>query len=234
MELNDRQQQIFDLVCAHKKISVAQLAETLYVTPMTVRRDLSAMEQGGYIKRYRGGAMELSPHDAFPVSRRTMIDEEEKRALGKRAASFLRDDTCIFIDSSSTTSFLIPHIRRFKNIRVVTNSVHALLLLAQMNVPVFLIGGEDNEHDMCCIGSNAEQTAHRINVDLAFLSTLGISEDGSITESSPHITAVKERIMQHARHTVFLFEQSKIGKRGVYTLCHKEDEDVTVLCSCGE
>lgn len=231
MELNERQQQIYDIIYAKKKISVTKLTQLLYVSQMTIRRDLALMEKAGYLKRYRGGAMEIPQNDSSPILKRVLVDEEEKRQLGKLAATFLTDDICIFIDSSSTTYFVIPHIKKFSNIKVITNSIYSLTLLTKLNIPTFLIGGEYDEHDMCCIGSSAEQLADKLNVDIAFVSTLGISDDGYITDSSPNITAVKERICKNAKQTVFLFEKSKVGKKGVYTLCHKDDENVTVLFS---
>ena len=231
MTLNERQQQIFDLLCGHKKVSVSKLSKTLFVTEMTIRRDLSIMEKAGYLKRYRGGAMLLTENEGFPIAQRLLIDEEEKRILGKRAASFLRDDIFIFIDSSSTTHFLIPHIKKFKNISVITNSINALSILTKLGISVFLIGGEYNNHEMCCIGPSAEQIAEKFNVDLAFISTLGISKDGYITDSSPNIISVKEKIIKNAKHTIFMFEKSKINKKGIYTLHHKDNANTTVLFS---
>ena len=35
MELNERQKEIFDLICENKKMSVSSLAKILYVTEMT-------------------------------------------------------------------------------------------------------------------------------------------------------------------------------------------------------
>ncbi len=229
MELNERQKEIFNLICENKKMPVSKLAKMLYVTEMTIRRDLTELSQKGYVKRYRGGAMCLPENNSFPVSSRMHIEEDEKRALAKKAAEYLADNLNIFIDSSSTSQFLIPHIKKFENIKIITNSVNALISASEFHIPCFLIGGEYLESDMCLIGTAAEKTAGNINVDIAFITTRGITEDGKITDSSPDITGVKEAIMKGAKETVFLFEKSKIGIKGLYTLCHRNDENVTVI-----
>lgn len=231
MELNERQKKIFDLVCDNKKITTSELSKTLFVTEMTIRRDLNEMENAGYIKRYRGGAMSLSKDDSFPVIQRMLVDEDEKIFLAKKAQVFLKDNISVFIDSSSTTQFLIPYIKKFKNIKMITNSISALTIASKFNIPVFLIGGEYSEHEMCCYGHNAEKTAEKFNVDLAFVSTLGITHDGIITDSAIEIISVKERIIANAKHTVFLFEEAKIGKKGLYNVCTKDDENVSVIFS---
>ena len=229
MELNERQKEIFDLICENKKMSVSSLAKILYVTEMTIRRDLTELSEKGYVKRYRGGAMCLPENKSFPVSSRMHIEEDEKRALAKKAAELLSDNINIFIDSSSSSHFLIPHIKKFENIKIITNSVNVLLSASGFHIPCFLIGGEYCESDMCLIGTAAEKAAFGINVDIAFMSTEGITEDGKITDSSPDITGVKEGIMTGANKKVFLFEKSKVGVKGLYTICRKDDENVVVV-----
>ena len=229
MELNERQKEIFNLICENKKMTVSKLAKMLYVAEMTIRRDLTELSRKGYVKRYRGGAMCLPENKSFPVSSRMHIEEDEKRELAKKAAELLSDNINIFIDSSSTSHFLIPHVKKFENIKIITNSVNVLLSASEFHMPCFLIGGEYCESDMCLVGTSAEKGAEKLNVDVAFISTEGITEDGVITDSSPEITGVKEEIMKNAKHSVFLFEKSKIGIKGLYTICRKTDENVTVI-----
>ncbi|MDO5478783.1 MAG: DeoR/GlpR family DNA-binding transcription regulator [Clostridia bacterium] len=229
MKLSERQKEIFNLICENKKMSVKELSSALYVSGMTVRRDLAELSKNGYVKRYRGGAMCLPENKSFPVSSRMHIEEDEKRALAKKAAEFLEDGLNIFIDSSSTSQFIIPHIKKFENIKIITNSVNALISASEFHIPCFIIGGDYLESDMCLVGTSAEKQAENLNVDMAFITTQGITEDGAITDSSPEITGVKEQIMKNAKHSVFLFEKSKIGIKGLYTICRKTDENVTVI-----
>ncbi len=229
MKLNERQERIFDLICEHKRLSVAVLSKMLYVTEMTIRRDLSEMEGKGYIKRYRGGAVLPADDNGVPVSQRMFIDETEKKALGRKAAELLQDGMTVFIDSSTTSHFLIPYIKKRNDIKIVTNSINALSIASGMQIPCLLIGGDYNAREMCCVGPFSEGIAQHINVDIAFVSTLGITEDGRITDSCVEISAVKEKIMENAKHTVFMFEKSKLNKVGTYTPCRADRENVTVI-----
>ena len=98
MQLNSRQQEILDILYETGKISVAVLAKRLYVAEMTVRRDLSAMEKGGFLKRYHGGAVLMANQRTMPISHRILFDEAEKKTLAKKCLPFLEDDMVVFID----------------------------------------------------------------------------------------------------------------------------------------
>ena len=53
---NERQEQITRLIGQKKSMTVAELAEKMYVSEATVRRDLRELERAGAIGRSHGGA----------------------------------------------------------------------------------------------------------------------------------------------------------------------------------
>lgn len=223
MELNARHQEILDILYEKGKISVAELAKRLYVAEMTIRRDLTTMEKGGFLRRYHGGAVLLSPQKEMPLSHRIMFDEKEKKALSKKCLKFLKDDMNIYIDSSSTCQYIIPHIATFKNMKIITNSVNALLTASSLHIPCILIGGDYYEQDMCLIGSIAEQYARELNVDIAFFTTAAYSEDGIISDFDEKQLYIRKIMLKNSKQSVFLCEKNKIGKKMMHTLCRKED-----------
>ena len=228
MKLEGRKKDIFDILCEKKRISVSELSKMLYVCEMTIRRDLSEMEKEGLIKRYRGGAIYIEGTE-LPITRRMYLSEDEKKILAKKAEIYLADNTTVFIDSSSTCHYIIPHIKKFNNIKIVTNSINALLSAAKLHIPCFLIGGEYYEQDMCFVGSVSEQYAKNINVDMAFFTTKGLSKDGIISDTDLGQTMVRYSIMKNAKKSIFLFEKEKIGKKYLHTLCRADTVDLIIL-----
>ena len=228
MKLEGRKKDIFDILCEKKRISVSELSRMLYVCEMTVRRDLSEMEKQGLIKRYRGGAI-YSEGTELPISIRMYLSEDEKRVLAKKAEIYLSDNTTVYIDSSSTCQYIIPHLKKYSNIKIVTNSINALLSAAKLHIPCFLNGGEYYEQDMCFIGSVSERYAENINVDTAFFTTGGLSTDGIISDPDLAQTMVKYSIMKNAKKNIFLFEKEKIGKKYLHTLCRADSVDGIIL-----
>lgn len=228
MKLEGRKKDIFDILCEKKRISVSELSMLLYVCEMTIRRDLSEMEKQGLIKRYRGGAIYIEGTE-LPVSIRMYLSEDEKRILAKKAEIYLSDNTNVYIDSSSTCQYIIPHLKKYSNIKIVTNSINALLSAAKLHIPCFLIGGEYYEQDMCFMGSVSERYAENINVDTAFFTTRGLSTDGIISDPDLAQTMVRYSIMKNAKKNIFLFEKEKIGKKYFHTLCRADSVDGIIL-----
>jgi len=90
----ERWRDILAILAEQGRIRVGHLAARLNVSEATVRRDLEAMQALGMLQRTHGGAM-LPRSTAFEVS----FDEskrrlqEEKQAIGRRAASLVGGKT---------------------------------------------------------------------------------------------------------------------------------------------
>ncbi len=227
-KMNERQKRILEILYERGRVSVAELSRTLYVAEMTVRRDLIEMEKGGYLRRYRGGAVMKIDLGEMPISERLLLDQDEKKELAKRCLPYLHDGMTVFLDSSSTCQYLIPHLATLKKITLLTNSVSTLLTASGLHLPSILIGGEYYEQDMCMVGSLAEEAAGKFNVDIAFFATAAISADGVISDFDLRQTAIRKIVMQNAKQSVFLFERDKYGKKLLYTLCRAEEATAVI------
>jgi len=234
MKLTSRQQEILNILYERGKASVRSLSAELFVTEMTIRRDLVQMQKGGYLKRYRGGAVLPFDISEMPITERLDVDKNEKKILCQKCEVYLKDNITVYLDSSSTCQYLIPHIAKYKNILIVTNSVKALISAAALHIPCLLIGGEYYEQDMCLVGSLAEEYAHHLNVDVAFFTTAAYSQnDGIISDFDIRQTMIRKILMKNSKKNVFLFESSKLNKKLTYTLCTKDDADEVIIFDYG-
>lgn len=225
----ERQKQILEILYQKGRASVAELSKTLFVTEMTVRRDLSEMEKGGYLRRYRGGAVLKINLGEMPITERILMDRKEKELLAEKCNAYLSDNISVFIDSSSTCQYIIPYLTQYKNITVITNSINALLTLGKLHIFCLLIGGEYYEQDMCTVGAIAEQYASDMNIDIAFFTTAAISHDGVISDFDLKQTMIRKFVMKNAKKNIFLFEKEKLGKKHLYTLCNKDAATAIIM-----
>ncbi len=126
MDINGRREEILRILGDREYVTVEEFSKVLGVSAVTIRTDLSALEESGFLIRTHGGAMKNSKKGEARLISNTLIEnEEEKRALAERAASLIRPGNTIIIDSGSTTIHLIEHLKG-KNITVVTNNILAL------------------------------------------------------------------------------------------------------------
>lgn len=226
--MNDRQREMVDYVKENKRVSVKKLSEKFFVSEMTVRRDLKELEKQKLLERYNGGAT-YCENDIPPFEVRKLQNIKEKSVLSKRTRKYLHDSLTIFIDSSSTCMYIIPLLAEYRDIKIVTNSVQSTLVAAKYHIPCILAGGAYNEYDMCTIGSETENYLRNINVDIAFFSVLGISDDGIISDNDEYQTAVRKAVMKNSDKIIFMFDSKKLHKKYLYTLCKAEEADDIIM-----
>lgn len=229
MQLNERQNQILTILEEKERASVAYLAKHLYVSEMTVRRDLSAMERGGYLRRYHGGAMMTGEYTEIPIALRMHINEKEKRRMASAVLRHIADGQIIFMTSSSTCAHVIPYLKEYSNLRVVTNSIQFLFMLTKQGTPCSLTGGDYLDSERALFGRGAEEFFRGINPDLAILSCDGIGEDGTVTVDSPESAALDRIAVKNAKKVVLLADKTKRGNTFRYNICHETDVDELIV-----
>lgn len=229
MKLNERQQAILDLLEKKRKVSTQHLCVTLDVSEMTVRRDFVALESAGLLKRYHGGALIPDDYLHYPLAVRMHVNEKEKKALAVKAEQYLADGQLLFLNSSSTIAHLLPHLRAYRGLTVITNSVAYLPILSKYGVKAVLTGGEYREADRSLAGVDTNRFLSLINPDVAFLAFDGLSDDGAVTDNDPNEAEIARIMMHGAKTKILLADHSKLGIKYPYTVCRREDADELIL-----
>ena len=229
MELNERQKKILERINSAGTVKVAELSRSLYFSEMTIRRDLQMMDKEGLLRRVHGGAVMNESEFQYPIWYRMEINKEQKKALALRAAKYLHDGQVIFFNSSSTLSYLLPYLHQYKNLQIVTNSVHLLFQISKMHIPCYLTGGRYNEIEGNLAGRQAEAFLKTINPDIAFLSCEGLSADGTVTDGNADIAEIDRIAIERAKTAVLLMDRSKLGALLTYTVCSTDQLTEVIL-----
>ncbi|HBR3729709.1 TPA: DeoR/GlpR transcriptional regulator, partial [Klebsiella pneumoniae] len=78
--------------------------EILGVSHMTIRRDVSKLEEQGLLVSVSGGVRAVSRLAAEPSHLvKSTLQSEEKQAIGALAASHIAKNSCIYLDAGTTT-----------------------------------------------------------------------------------------------------------------------------------
>lgn len=98
-----RQEEILRILQEKKTVTVGYLAELLYVSLPTIRRDLAKLESQGLVQRSHGGVrLNLEPNNEIPIQFRNTYNKREKFRLCKAAARLVREGDVVFMDGSTT------------------------------------------------------------------------------------------------------------------------------------
>ncbi len=108
---NERLNRIISVLQHKKRMGTSELEQELYVSSSTLRRDLIELEKMDKVRRGFGYVELVKPDNLeLPYLFRGQEREQEKRQIAATASIFLSDNQAIFIDSSSTASFLAPYL----------------------------------------------------------------------------------------------------------------------------
>ena len=225
----ERFEKILEILSTGKYVSVESLSKQLYVSMPTIRRDLTAMQEMGLVARSHGGAIRITDLDAPPITFRIGVNSSEKMRLAAEAAKLLDDDAVIFMDESTTTLHLINHLPRFKNLKVVTNSMSVLQNLYRYKIQAYCLGGEFSRDTLSFYGRETENMVKRFGIDFMFFSSSAVNRKGFIADYSEESNSLRLCVLEQTDKKVFLCDKSKFGKHGAYTLAPLSEMDYLIL-----
>ena len=213
MYAEERQQRILTEARHAGRVEVSSLSELLDVTPETVRRDLTALERRGSLRRVHGGAIPVERLDLEPtLAARTTRLTAEKRRIAARALDELPREGTVLLDSGTTTLALVELLPPDIDLTVVTNSITAAsVLITPPGVELYLIGGRVRGRTGATVGDWATAALDGVVVDVAFMGTNGFSVSRGLTTPDQSEAAAKRAMIATARRTVLLSDSSKAG-----------------------
>lgn len=213
MYAEERQQHILDRARAAGRVEVNALAETLDVTPETVRRDLTILERHGLLRRVHGGAIPVERLGFEPgVELRSDLLVAEKERIAKAALPHLPDEGTVLIDAGTTTLRLAARLPRDHELTIVTNSLGIATLVAECpNLSLYLLGGRVRGRTLAAVGSWVTDSLKDVFVDVAFIGTNGLSAQRGLTTPDQSEAAAKRAMINAARRSVVLTDHTKIG-----------------------
>ena len=228
MDINERREEILKILADREYVTVEEFSKVLGVSAVTIRTDLTSLEESGLLIRTHGGAMKSSMKGEARLISNTMIENEmEKKAIAEKAASLIKPGNTIIIDSGSTTIHLIEHLKG-KNITVVTNNLLVLeRLKSEDDIKIIALGGSLRRESMGTVGPLAEVAIKALNVDIYFMGAAAYNRS-SITSSDISESSLKRDMMDAADKVVFLADSSKFGKRAFSNICSWHDVDTFI------
>lgn len=226
---NTREEEILSILKKQQFASVKYLSDVLFISPSSIRRDLSQMERAGLVERSYGGVIlreELHSAPPFPV--RSERNRHAKKEIAALAASLLSDDLTIILDDSSTVFGLAEHLTRFRNITVITNNLVTAEKTVSFSIPTYMIGGVSRTGTTVMTGGYALEMLDRMHADLCFFSCFALSDDGEISDCTEDSNTVRKKMLERADRKIFLCDSSKYHLRATHKLCDVADVDCAV------
>ncbi|MEE6452280.1 DeoR/GlpR family DNA-binding transcription regulator [Gottfriedia acidiceleris] len=231
----ERKNEILKELNKKGKVKVVELVEQFNVSEETIRRDLMMLEEKGLLKKVYGGAIKtVYQNEEPPFTQRTIVNQEAKVKIGKKAIDLISNGDVIAIDVGTTMLEFAHGIVNKKDITIITNSLPVSALLTEslnqnkFTGQILLLGGIIDPKQQSICGSMTEQLLDQFNIDKAFISAGGVSTKNGVSNYHLHESLVSRKMVEVSKQVILLTDFSKMGVDTFCKVCALEKVDVIV------
>jgi len=210
----ERHEAILERARANGRVEVGALADELGVTVETVRRDLTALERLGVVRRVHGGALPVERLTLEPtLATRETKQSEQKHRIAQRAIEEIPRGASVLLDSGTTTVAIAALLPVDMELTVVTNSITIASTLADRpGIELMMLGGRIRYRTGAAVGTWATTALGDVYTDVAFLGTNGFNVERGFTTPDQAEAVAKAAMTTAARRVIMVADATKAGQ----------------------
>ena len=220
----DRLNQMESFILRNGTASLYELSQYFDISLNTVRRDVSDLIKRGRICKVYGGVSSAQSVDSLPyttqlpLSERANMHADEKRVIGRLAASMVEEGSVIFLDSGTTVPYMLPHLAG-KNVSIVTHSLNVMMEAAMYpSLKVLGLGGVLN-HATYSLTGEVDARYRTIRIDAMFMAATALSVEWGASNNTFDEYRMKCEMINLHTNVIILADSSKFGKNATYCYC---------------
>ena len=214
--MTDRQTKILDMVTREKKVEVSKLSDILGVSKVTIRKDLTALEEMELISREHGYAVVRNMAD---ITNRLAVCYDVKQKIAQAASELVSEGETIMVESGSSCALMVEKLAETKkDITVITNSVYIARFIRESDggvMKVILLGGEYQRESEVMVGPLVKSCAEAFYVDKLFMGTDGYIPNVGLTCGDMLRAEAMKSLQGSANKAIILTDSSKFSEKGV-------------------
>lgn len=205
-----RRQIIATMVQEQGEVSVEILSTLFETSEVTIRKDLTALEESGFLLRRYGGAIKI-PKEMIEDQAENL--SKQKIAIAHEATKQIKEHNRIIIDTGSTTGALVKVLNQ-TGLVIMTNSLALAneLTVLECEPTVLMTGGTWDTRSESFQGKVAEQVLRSYNFDQLFIGADGVDLSQGTTTFN-ELIALSQVMAEVSREVIVLIESQKIGRK---------------------
>ena len=219
--MNERQNEILQILERNDQTSVNELASNLKVSSVTIRQDLNFLESEGLLKRVHGGAV---LKDADDLSNRLGTNYGKKLLIARKLADYVSDGETILIESGSVNALLARELVKKKSVTIITTNVFiARQFRKNKNASVILMGGLYQHESESLVGKITKSCIDQVHYTKAFIGVDGYNSQTGFTSRDMFRAEISSHIIKKKGDIFVVTDSSKFGKVGLTSICRYSD-----------
>lgn len=228
MKIN-RIEKIEDFLKSEKTASLDKLCEIFGVSKNTIRRDVTELENRGFIKKVYGGIMLKETDIPEPFESREIKHKTQKKIVARLANDLIVDGDVIYIDSGTTTMHLVPFLESHSGLTIITGNLY--VINAARDYPKLNIispGGVFYPPSNAFVGPSIIRFLEDYNISKTFFASTGVSLHRGVANASPLEAEIKSYLIKKSNTNILLVDSSKIDGASLMKYCDIKDLDYFV------
>ncbi|GAB3056557.1 DeoR/GlpR family DNA-binding transcription regulator [Salinicoccus sesuvii] len=215
--------QIEDFIKEKKEASLEELKEHFNVSLNTIRRDVNELVKMETVRKVYGGVVYNKDGETTAYEDRNISHLDEKRRIGVYCSRYIEANDIVFIDSGTTTHYVLDDVDRNLSFTLITNSLEVInKAVAFPNVALLIVGDTYKRSTKSFTGISENHTIHKFNINKAFMSATAFSITNGASNTDILENKTKSVVCKRADEVYLLVDASKFGKTSLYTYCNLE------------
>ncbi len=212
------------------QVDVNALSKELGVSEVTIRNDLTKLEEKKMLIRARGGAIKLDGVGKdFHLADKNKQHYQEKQRIGQAAAALVEDNDTIILDSGTTTIEIAKHLSHIKNLTVITNALNVANEVASYdNTTVIIPGGVLRKNSLSLIGAAAGESFKNYFCDKLFLAVDGFSTAHGLSTPNVDEAHLNRIMIEISKKVIVVSDSSKFLRRSLALIAPVSKVDTVV------
>ncbi|MCR5050985.1 MAG: DeoR/GlpR family DNA-binding transcription regulator [Paludibacteraceae bacterium] len=228
----ERRALIMRLLEQNEEVQVTDLSRDTGISEVTIRKDLTILQNRNLLIRTRGGAMRRpieNQNEDTTIAKKRMFNFREKERIGEEATKLIKDGDFIMLDSGTTTLEVARHLEKFNNLHIITNAMNiATELMAYKRFDVVLLGGNVRVNSHSTVGPLALSVLRNFSRYKLFLGVDSFSIENGVSTPSLEEALLNQIMIQQADQVIAVFDSSKFNKRSFVHIADAEQLDCII------
>ncbi|TBW39259.1 DeoR/GlpR transcriptional regulator [Siculibacillus lacustris] len=222
----ERRDRIVELLAAHDRLPVADLARRFATSEDSIRRDLRRLEGEGRIRRVHGAVLPLAVLTPS-LEQRAELHLAEKRRIAAAIVERFVDGETLVLGGGTTAIEIARALPPSRRLTVVTTAPAVALVLAERpSVETILVGGRLDAATCTVTGARAVAAFADLRADRAIVTACGVDAALGLTVSSHEEAFVARAMIDAAATAIVAATADKLAT----TAAHR----IAPLTRCGE
>lgn len=215
-----------------EEVLVTELSKETGISEVTIRKDLTILQNRNLLVRTRGGAMRKpveNQNEDITIAKKGMFNFREKERIGAEAAKLIKDGDFIMLDSGTTTLEVARHLDRFQHLKIITNAMNiATELMTYKRFEVILLGGNLRVNSHSTVGPLAMSVLRNFSAYKLFLGVDSFSLEDGVSTPSMEEALLNQIMIQQADKVIAVFDSSKFDKRSYVHIAEAREIDCII------